>query len=78
MGEGLGVGEERLQIMTKKHNPYQQRYLQGQKPFAEYILKYAEAHDKATAEDYDALEQKIKNILLVMNLAYQKEDWHGR
>jgi len=38
-------------------------------------LAYAEAHNKPTRADYDALEAELPNILVAMDRAYQEKQW---
>ena len=40
-----------------------------------HYLAYAEAHDGATAADYDALEAERPNLLYTMDRAYREEQW---
>jgi tetratricopeptide (TPR) repeat protein len=43
--------------------------------FIAYFLQYAEAHNKETPEDYDALEAERDNLLSATDAAFEREDW---
>jgi tetratricopeptide (TPR) repeat protein len=43
--------------------------------FVTYFLTYTESHDQPNPKDYDALEAERENLIGVMDIAFEAQDW---
>jgi tetratricopeptide (TPR) repeat protein len=63
--------------LARAHLRKDKRADEFRRRFVAYFVRYAEAHAKKTAEDFDTLEKEKDNLLNSMDAAFEIEDWES-